>query len=287
MDGPDLDRLFGRVEAAIGTRPRLAVALSGASTVAVMRLELPDGGSIVAKAGNGHLALERWMLDELSRDSSLPLPEVLHGADDLLLLSWIDSAGGAPDPAAEIHAAELLAALHTVPRAHFGYARDTVIGQLPQPNPPGDRWIPFFRDHRLLHMAVKGHEEGTVTTALRRRLETLAARIERYIDEPAHPALLHGDLWTGNVLHRGGRIVGLIDPAIYYGHPEIELAFTTLFGTFGEPFFRRYRELAPLADDFFEIRRDIYNIYPLLVHVRYWDTAYARPIEATLTRLGI
>lgn len=279
--------LADRIEAAIGRRPLGATVLSGGSTVAVLRVALPGPESIVAKVGRGHLAVERYMLDELSRLSALPLPTVLYGDDELLLMSYIEHDGGAPGPAAQEHAAELLAELHRTPRDRFGYARDTVIGQLHQPNPPGDRWIDFFRDHRLLHMTVEGHREGTVSDTLRRRLEALAARLEDYLEEPAHPALLHGDIWTGNVLSRGARIVGFIDPAIYCGHPEIELAFTTLFGTFAEPFFRRYRELAPLAPGFFELRRDLYNIYPLLVHVRYWDVAYARPIEATLDRLGL
>ena len=279
--------LAGRIEAAIGRRPVSAEPLSGGSTVAVLKVTLADGDAIVAKAGHGHLANERYMLDELARLSDLPLPEVLYGDDSLLLMTHIDHDGGAPGAAAQAHAAELLAALHTMPREHFGYSRDTVIGQLPQPNPQGGRWVDFFRDHRLLHMTEAGHREGTVSDALRRRLEALAQRLDDFIAEPAHPALLHGDIWTGNVLSRGGRIAGFIDPAIYCGHPEIELAFATLFDTFGEPFFRRYRELAPLEPGFFELRRDLYNIYPLLVHVRYWDVSYARPIEATLSRLGL
>ncbi len=279
--------LADRVEAALGRRPVSAEPLSGGSTVAVVKVLLSDGEPIVAKTGQGHLAIERFMLDELARLSELPLPEVLYADDALLLTSFIDHDGGVPGAAAQARAAGMLAALHSTPRERYGYAQDTVIGQLPQPNPPGDRWVDFFRDHRLLHMTEAGHGEGTVSDALRRRLEALAGRLEDYLDEPPHPSLLHGDIWTGNVLSRGENIVGFIDPAVYCGHPEIELAFTTLFGTFGEPFFRRYRQLAPLEPGFFELRRDIYNIYPLLVHVRYWDVSYARPIEATLSRLGL
>ena len=78
------------------------------------------------------------------------------------------------------------------------------------------------------------------------RLERLGERLEDYLTEPAHPSLLHGDLWTGNVLVRGDRIAGFVDPAIYCGHPEIELAFTTMFGTFGQAFFEAYEALSPL-----------------------------------------
>lgn len=98
--------------------------------------------------------------------------------------------------------------------------------------------------------------------------------------------MLHGDLWSGNILARRGRIVATLDPAIYYGHPEVELAFTTLFGTFGEPFFAAYAELAPIAPGFHELRRDLYNLYPLLVHVTLFGAGYLAPVERVLDRLG-
>jgi len=283
--------LDDRVEAALGSRPLACRRLAGASTVAVLALDLADGRTVVAKHADGDgradLPIEKAMLEDLARESALPLPTVLYGCDDLLLMSHIENDGGAPGAAAQAHAAELLADLHSRRFDRFGWHRDTVIGQLPQPNPWTDGWVAFFRDHRLLHMAEAGRREGTVDGRLYDRLEALAGRIERYVAEPPHPALLHGDIWTGNVLTRGDRIAGFIDPAIYVGHPEIELAFATLFGTFGDPFFRRYAELAPFEPDFFELRRDLYNIYPLLVHVRYWSPDYARPIERTLDRIGL
>lgn len=280
--------LLDRVGTALGRRARTARPLSGGSTVAVLEVEFADRSRAVVKSGPGHLSLEAWMLAELAQRTALPLPAVLHAADDLLVLERLANDGWGLDAAAEADAARHLAALHGRPCGdRFGYDRDTVIGRLPQPNPWTARWVDFFRDHRLLHMAEAGHREGTVSDTLRRRLEALAGRLERYLDEPPHPALLHGDVWTGNVLSSGGHITGFIDPALYIGHPEIELAFATLFDTLGQPFFDVYTEMLPLDAGFFELRRDIYTIYPLLVHVRYWDVAYARPIEATLRRLGL
>ena len=129
MPGPDRDAaapeapLADRIEAALGRRPLALVPLSGGSTVRVLRADLPGGERIVAKAGRGQLALERRMLDALARYSDLPLPTVLHGADDLLLMTHVDHDGGAPGAAAQAHAAELLAALHATPRERFGYER--------------------------------------------------------------------------------------------------------------------------------------------------------------------
>jgi fructosamine-3-kinase len=162
-----------------------------------------------------------------------------------------------------------------------------LIGPLPQPNPQMDRWIPFFRDHRLLAMARTAQAEGRLPAKLLLRLERLAERLDTYLIEPRHPSLLHGDLWTGNVLVRGQRIAGFVDPAIYCGHPEIELAFTTMFGTFGPAFFEAYEALSPLEPGFHELRSGLYKLYPTLVHVRLFGSAYLPPIERTLAQLGL
>ena len=89
------------------------------------------------------------------------------------------------------------------------------------------------------------------------------------------------------MLVRQGRIAGFVDPAISCGSPEIELAFTTMFGTFGQAFFEAYESLAPLEPGFHEIRADLYNLYPSLVHVRLFGSGYLPGIERTLARLGL
>ena len=168
----------------------------------------------------------------------------------------------------------------------FGHECDTLIGPLPQPNPQGASWLDFFRDQRLLYMARVALDAGRLPPAAMARIETLAGRLGEWIEEPARASLIHGDLWGGNVLVRGGRIAGFVDPAIYYADPEIELAFTTLFSTFGEPFFERYSEIRPIRPGFFEARRDLYNLYPLLVHVRLFGGGYLESLETNLRKLG-
>jgi fructosamine-3-kinase len=247
--------------------------------------------AVKARAENGgrtaDLALEGYMLDELARHSELPVPRVHHAEPGLLAMDFIGTDASGITPSAETHAGELLAKLHATPRASFGYERDTLIGPLPQPNSSTSLWVPFFRDRRLLHMAAKAHREGSLPTRMLGRIERLAERLDGYLDEPPFPSLLHGDVWTGNVLVRGGTIAGFVDPAIYCGHPEIELAFTTLFGTFGKAFFAAYENLAPLAPGFHEVRLDLYNLYPRLVHVRLFGSGYLAGIDRTLARLGL
>ncbi|MDP6623722.1 MAG: fructosamine kinase family protein [Alphaproteobacteria bacterium] len=275
----------GLLEEVLGRAPRSVTALSGGCVGDVYRARMDDGDLVVklGQAGS-QLDLEGWMLEVLA-ESGLPVPEVVHQADDILIMTYLEG-GGAIDGGAETHAAELIAALHDHTAQTFGLERDTLIGGLHQPNGHSPAWIPFFRDQRLLYMGRQALDAGRLPGSIFARLETLAGRLERWLTEP-RPALIHGDLWGGNVLAASGRISGFIDPAIYYADPEIELAFSTLFNTFGKAFFARYNEFRPLAPGFFEERRDLYNLYPLLVHVRLFGGGYVGSVERTLRRFGV
>ncbi len=224
------------------------------------------------------------MLRDLSA-AGLPVPNVLHAAADLLVMEYV-AAGGPLSGSAETHAADLIAALHGRTDAQHGYAYDTLIGGLPQPNPETADWRTFFRDHRLLEMADQAYAAGRLPTAARTRIDTLATKLDRWIAPDRTPSLLHGDLWGGNVLCRDGRIAAFIDPAVYFGDAEIELAFSTLFHTVGDRFFARYAEHRPVDPDFFAVRKDLYNLYPLLVHVRLFGGHYVGAVERTLETFG-
>ena len=224
--------LADRVEQLLGRRPLRITALGGGCIAPVHRCDLPNGARIVAKQPppGRTLECEAWMLRYLAGNTALPVPAVIAAERNLLLLEYIDS-GDAMDVRAEANCAELLSALHAIRGPHFGFERDTLIGPLDQPNPPARGWLEFFREHRLLHRARAAHAAGRLPSGLLARVETLADRLDRWIEEPAHPALIHGDCWSGNVLVKAGRVAGFIDPGLYWAHPEIELAFGTLFGT--------------------------------------------------------
>lgn len=254
----------------------------------VFRVILADGGMLVAKTargGDSALDVEGRMLRYLREHSKFPIPEVLFSDENLLLMTYIENEGGITETVQE-EAARVVAALHDVTADSFGLEFDTLIGSLHQPNPRYERWVDFFREQRLLYMADVAVRAGQLSIDLRHRIEAFAPRLDTLLQEPAQPALIHGDLWTGNVLALRGHLAGFVDPAIYYAHPEIELAFSTLFGTFSRPFFNVYQELRPLVPGFFEERRDIYNLYPLLVHVRLFGGGYAPQVSAILQRFG-
>ncbi len=262
--------------------------LSGGCVGRVYRIDLEDGRRMVAKvddAGMGGLDDEAWMLGQLAGESELPVPRVLFSGPGLLVMEHVE-ADGERGERGDRHAAELLASLHGIQGRGFGNHRDTRIGGLVQRNPWAGSWVAFFAEHRLVAMATEAVREGRLPRPVARRIEALAARLGEWLEEPLVSSLLHGDVWGGNVLFDRGRVAAFVDPATYYGHPEVELAFTTLFSTFGPEFYRRYHDLRGIAPGFFEERRDLYNLYPLLVHVRLFGETYLGGVERTLARFG-
>lgn len=279
-----------QIEQALGVTVKNQRSLHGGMIGAVYAVELADGERIVAKtsrnANSTTLATEGYMLRYLHEHSDIPLPDVLHSQPDLLLLSYIEGNSHF-GKAEQQHAGELIAHLHNVSAPQHGMERDTIIAELPQPNPLTDSWIDFFREQRLLYMAKVAHDYGALPDGVFKRVQNFAQKLDDLLVEPDAPSLLHGDLWTTNILAHNGKITGFLDPAVYYGHAEIELAFSTLFGTFDRPFFERYTEIRPLEAGFFETRCDIYNLYPLLVHVRLFGGGYVRSVDSTLRKFGV
>ncbi|CAN5642826.1 fructosamine kinase family protein [soil metagenome] len=292
------------IEDAVGVRPLHLHPLQGGASGGVIRAELPGGESVVAKVaveartGTGRhwdapLGIEGRMLRYLAESTALPVPEVLHVSDRLLLMEHVENDGTTSE-AGEEEAAELVAALHDHPGPDFGFHWDTVLGGLPQPNPWTSSWVDFFARERLLFMGEACLRAGRMPKETIQRVERLCAGLDRLLEPeaaasagattPVGPSLVHGDLWGGNVLWRGGRVAAFIDPAIHFADPEVEIAFTTLFGTFGDAFYRRYHEICPLRPGFHEVRKDLLNLYPLLAHVRLFGGGYLASVERILGR---
>jgi fructosamine-3-kinase len=282
------DKLKTQIADAIGQQPTSLQELHGGNVARVHLAEMASSPPLVIKSsGSGSdFAIEALMLRYLAENTDLPVPAVHYANETLLIMDWIDS-GDPIDDAAERDAAKHLAALHKITAAEFGFECDTLIGPLLQPNPKMARWLDFFRDHRLLFMARQALGENRLSSETMHRFDRLADRLDQWIKEPDAPTLLHGDMWGGNVLVKDSRITGFIDPALYFGDPEMDLAFATLFSSFREPFFEAYEEVKPLRDGFWEVRRDLYNLYPLLVHLRLFGGDYARSIDSILNRLGV
>ena len=164
----------------------------------------------------------------------------------------------------------------------YGLDDDNYIGKLPQPNDKQDNWIDFFINQRLefqLRLAIKNRLVSTELVDMYRKFYDLLPELLP-VDQPA---LLHGDMWSGNVMVGNDGKVCLIDPAVYYGHREIELAFTQMFGGFGYEFYSAYNSTYRLEPGF-DKRVAIYNIYPHMVHVNLFGTSYLNGVESVLNR---
>jgi protein-ribulosamine 3-kinase len=217
-------------------------------------------------------------LQLLKNPGKLQVPECLKSGvfegHHFLVLSYISAV--APFKQYWENMGNCLAEMHKISFHSFGLDFDNYIGALPQNNGFSGDWIDFFIYRRLepqLMHALQTHE----WILFRTKFELLYKKLPQLLEIEV-PALLHGDLWSGNVLSDAKGIPYFIDPAVYYGHRETELAFTTLFGGFPQAFYSAYEENFPLLNGFKE-RFDIYNLYPLLVHHNLFGGNYLQQVR--------
>jgi len=175
-----------------------------------------------------------------------------------------------------------LAQLHQEKQDFFGLEYDNYLGSLPQSNTQNSNGIAFFSEKRLHAQVGLAFYNGLVGQDTLDTFQKLYEKLPELLPQEA-PALLHGDLWSGNIIVSNQGTPMLIDPAIYCGFREAEIAFTKLFGGFDEGFYESYHYHYPLLGGF-EERIAIYNLYPLLVHLNLFGKAYLPAIQRTLKR---
>jgi protein-ribulosamine 3-kinase len=213
---------------------------------------------------------------------AIHVPEVI-AADEVdnyqfLLIEYVD-----PQPARHDYwnvMGRQLADLHRVHGSHYGIDHDNYIGSIPQSNRLHQSWSTFFGSQRLTPLVEKAIQQGIAPGSWRHKFEQLLQKLDSLLPEE-EPSLLHGDLWQGNVLINSVGAPCLVDPAVYYGHREVDLAMTHLFGKFHPDFYHAYHEAYPLLAGF-EKRFELYNLYPLLVHLHLFGSSYVAPIQSTL-----
>jgi protein-ribulosamine 3-kinase len=180
------------------------------------------------------------------------------------------------------HLGEQLAQLHSHTQANYGLHFDNFIGTLSQKNDPHHNWVSFFVEKRLRPQLGLAYYKGLANETLLQQAEQFYQKLPNLLPCDA-PALLHGDLWSGNVVSNAKGKPALIDPAVYYGNREVELAFTHLFGGFETAFYQAYNANMPLLPDF-EERVPIYQLYPLLVHANLFGQSYLRKAAEIIQR---
>lgn len=273
-----------------GTRVISASRLAGGDINEAFAVELGDGRRVFVKANahapDGLFRAEARGLEFLAAARALRVPRVLALSDEapsFLALELLESAPRRP--AFDEELGRGLAALHRATPGAFGLDAPNFIGSLPQSNVAHARWSDFYRSERLEPQLERANEQGRASSAMRRGFARLFARLDALVGVEEPPARLHGDLWAGNlhVDERGEPC--LIDPAVYGGHREMDLAMMRLFGGFSERVFAAYAEAFPLAPGHAE-RVPLYQLYPLMVHVNLFGGGYARSVESVLERYG-
>ena len=182
-----------------------------------------------------------------------------------------------------------LAAMHRAqtdewtPGGKYGFTQNNFIGAGRQNNSVCDSWIDFFRECRLeRQFKLAGLYFDSYG---RKAMLSLLDHLEEYLVEPEYPSLLHGDLWGGNFVTGPDGGAWLIDPAVYVGHAEADLAMTELFGGFAPAFYGSYKEVSPLLPGYAD-RRELYNLYHLLNHLNLFGEGYYGAVMRIIRRFG-
>ncbi len=263
-------------------------AVSGGDINRAYVLDLSDGRSVFLKENTksnlSFFSAESSGLKAIRDTRCIRVPEVhAYGTceDTAFLLMeysretarsgrfWEDFANALAD----MHEADT--SLYT-PGGAFGFTEDNFIGAGEQINTVKSSWTEFFRDCRLLPQFEKARYSLSPDDC--KKMDLILDNLDKYLVEPLHPSLLHGDLWGGNFITGSDGNAWLIDPAVYVGHAEADIAMTELFGGFSGSFYRTYASRGLLQEGY-EKRRDIYNLYHMLNHLNLFGSGYLGSVQ--------
>lgn len=262
-----------RVAALTGVPEGRLERLAGGDLSEVLLVRRADGRLSVAKGGAA-VPLEAAMLRSFAQ-ASVPAPAVEAEHEGVLLLEYVEN-DRVFSAAAWRTIGEAMRRLHARRDEHYGWPLDYRIGTVDLDNRRGSDWPAFWGQQRLVAAS------SLLDRPWRERIERLAAQLPDLLPAAPVPAHLHGDLWGGNILVREGRLVALIDPACYHGDAEVDLAMLCLFDTPAPSFWEAYGAPAPG----WPARRAIYQLFPAILHLRLFGTAYAGMVDRLLTSVG-
>ena len=266
-----------RVSSLTGVAEARIERLAGGDLSEILLVRRTDGRNSVAKGGPAS-ATEATMLRALA-SAGVPVPAVEAEHEDLLLMEYV-AADGVFSPHAWQELGKTLKRLHDHPDDqygdHYGWPVDYRLGTVEMDNRPTDDWPAFWRDRRLLPTA------SLLDRPWRDRVDRFVQHLPGRLPSAPRRSLLHGDLWTGNILVSGGKVAAFIDPACYFGDCEVDLAMLTLFATPPPQFYAAYGGL----EAGWEGRLAAYQLFPALVHLRLFGAGYASLVDRLLGSFG-
>lgn len=226
-------------------------------------------------------------LNHIRENSNINIPEIIQFGTtnndfQYLILEWIDITE--PSIVNWEKFGQNIAQLHQKTNDKFGWNEDNYIAIIIQPNNYKDTWEQFYTENRILPMIKLLADKKLLNQKEQKAAENLCADL-RNIFPKENASLIHGDLWNGNIITRPNGDITLIDPAIYYGHREMDLALADLFGGFDDTFFDSYNEVFPLIGNFKE-RKSIAQLYPLLVHAYLFEGYYIKDVQTILKKFS-
>ena len=220
----------------------------------------------------------------ISESGAIAAPHVLTtgkiGNHAYLILEFIRSGSKTADAMASF--GRQLALMHSANHIQFGLETDNFIGRLPQSNQRHDDWVSFYINERLMPQFKMALDDNLMTISDVPSLHLLESRLQSLMPE-VNASLLHGDLWGGNYLIDQKGKPYLIDPAVYYGHSEVDIAMSRLFGGFSSAFYEAYFEILP-QEKYFNERMDIYQLYYLLVHLNLFGSSYYDSVRSIIRK---
>ncbi len=282
---PDLSRAMSD---ALGARALSLSSVPGGDVHRALRAELSDGRTVFVKTSARAPAdlfdAEAHGLSWLEEAGVLRTPRVLAVLESppALVLEWIEP-GSRATPQHESLGRQL-AALHRSAAPAFGLDRCNYVASIRMENAPRADWATFYSEARILPLFELAVRRGDASPAMRRGIEALVRAMPERVGPSEPPARLHGDLWGGNLLWDAAGEPVLIDPAVFGGHREIDLAMMRLFGGFSQRTFAAYEEAHPLAPGH-EERVALYQLLPLLAHVVLFGGSYVASVERALSEV--
>ena len=255
-------------------------SLSGGCISSSYKVKTKDGNSYFLKynysSGSDMFLTEAHGLQELDKPGVITIPKVISFDKEFILLDLIENSGRSKNFSEDF--GRKFAVLHKFNNEKYGFYEDNYIGSNPQLNIPDNdeekNWTKFYFQKRILYQFHLAEKSGNSTSDLRSSISQLENKIDLIVtDNSEKPSLLHGDLWGGNYMVDKNGFACLIDPAVYYGNREADLAMTKLFGGFDSEFYRAYNEEFPLPDGY-DYRENIYKLYHVLNHLNLFGSGY-------------